>query len=34
MGHMFTQVGSKPLEPNLSQIAQEVVSYFNRQQNV
>ena len=31
MGHMFMQVGSKPIDPSLSQIAQEVVSFFNRE---
>jgi len=34
MGHMFMQVGSKPIDPNLSQIAQEVVSFFNRERNM
>jgi acetyl esterase/lipase len=33
MGHMFMQVGSKPIDPNLSQIAQEVVSFFNRERS-
>jgi acetyl esterase/lipase len=33
MGHMFVQVGSKPLRPSVRQIAQEVVSFFNRQRN-
>ena len=33
MGHMFMQVGSKPIDPSLSQIAQEVVSFFNRERN-
>jgi len=30
MGHMFKQVGPKPLDPSLRQIAQEVVSFFSR----
>jgi acetyl esterase/lipase len=30
MGHMFKQVGPGPLEPSLRQIAQELVSFFNR----
>ena len=34
MGHMFMQVGSKPIDPNLSQIAQEVVSFFNRERSM
>jgi len=28
MGHMFAQVGSKPLDPSLAQIAQDMVSFF------
>jgi len=28
MGHMFAQVGSKPLVPSLGQIAQDMVSFF------
>lgn len=34
MGHMFMQVGPKPLDPSLSQIAQEVASFFNRQRRM
>jgi acetyl esterase/lipase len=30
MGHMFVQVGPKPLDPSLRQIAREVVSFFSR----
>jgi len=30
MGHMFVQVGAKPLDPSLRQIAQDVVSFFSR----
>jgi len=30
MGHMFKQVGPKPLDPSLRQIAQDVVSFFSR----
>ena len=33
MGHMFTEAGSKPIDPSLSQIAQAVVSFFNRERN-
>jgi acetyl esterase/lipase len=29
MGHMFTQVGSRPLDPTLQQMAQDMVSFFN-----
>jgi acetyl esterase/lipase len=28
MGHMFAQVGSKPIRPSLGQIAQDMVSFF------
>jgi dipeptidyl aminopeptidase/acylaminoacyl peptidase len=28
MGHMFVQVGSKPIQPSLGQIAQDVASFF------
>ena len=34
MGHMFMQVGSKPIDPSLWQIAREVVSFFNRERNM
>lgn len=34
MGHMFMQVGSKPLDPSLSQIAQQVVNFFNSQRRM
>jgi len=30
MGHMFVQAGSKPIDPSLRQIAQDVVSYFDK----
>jgi len=30
MGHMFVQVGPKPLDPSLRQIAQDVVRFFGR----
>jgi acetyl esterase/lipase len=30
MGHMFMQVGSEPITPSLAQIAQDMVSYFDR----
>ena len=30
MGHMFVQVGSNPIEPSLAQIAQDMVSFFDR----
>jgi acetyl esterase/lipase len=30
MGHMFLQVGPKPIDPSLRQIAQDVVSFFDR----
>jgi len=30
MGHMFAQVGPKPFDPSLRQIAQKVVSFFSR----
>lgn len=30
MGHMFVQVGSKPLDPSVEQIGQEIVDFFNR----
>ena len=30
MGHMFVQVGSKPIEPSLEAIAQDMVSFFGR----
>jgi len=28
MGHMFVQAGSQPIEPSLSQVAQDMVSFF------
>jgi len=34
MGHMFTQVGPKPLDPNLRQIAKDIVSFFNNERRV
>jgi acetyl esterase/lipase len=30
MGHMFMQVGSEPISPSLAQIAQDMVSFFDR----
>jgi acetyl esterase/lipase len=30
MGHMFVQVGAKPIDPSLGQIAQDMVDFFNR----
>ena len=30
MGHMFEQVGSKPIDPSLRQIAQDMVSFFGK----
>ena len=30
MGHMFVQVGSKPIDPGLRQITQDVVSFFDK----
>ncbi len=30
MGHMFMQVGSKPLDPSLEQIGKDMVEFFNR----
>jgi acetyl esterase/lipase len=31
MGHMFVQVGPKPIEPNVQEIVQDVVSFFDSQ---
>jgi acetyl esterase/lipase len=30
MGHMFAQAGSKPIDPSLRQIAQDVVRFFDK----
>ena len=30
MGHMFVQVGSKPINPSLAQIAQDMVGFFGK----
>jgi acetyl esterase/lipase len=30
MGHMFAQAGSKPIDPNLRQIAQDMVRFFDK----
>lgn len=30
MGHMFTQAGSKPIDPSLRQIAQDLVRFFGK----
>jgi len=30
MGHMFVQVGSQPIDPSIEQIAQDMVSFFER----
>ena len=32
MGHMFVQVGPEPISPSLAQIAQDMVSFFGRNQ--
>lgn len=29
MGHTFVQVGSKPIDPSLGQIAQDMVNFFD-----
>jgi len=34
MGHMFTQVGSQPLNPSLQQIANDVTSFFDNERTV
>jgi acetyl esterase/lipase len=34
MGHMFMQVGPKPLDPSLRQIAKEIVSFFGNERKV
>jgi acetyl esterase/lipase len=31
MGHMFVQVGPKPLDPSLRQIANDIVTFFNNE---
>jgi len=31
MGHMFMQIGSKPLDPNMNQIANDLVRFFDNQ---
>jgi len=33
MGHMFTQVGTKPIDPTLRQIANDIVRFFDSVQN-
>jgi len=30
MGHMFAQVGPKPIDPSLGQVAQDLVTFFDR----
>jgi hypothetical protein len=30
MGHMFVQVGSKPIDPSRRQIANDVVRFFDK----
>ncbi|HWT77692.1 MAG TPA: prolyl oligopeptidase family serine peptidase, partial [Candidatus Methylomirabilis sp.] len=30
MGHMFAQVGSQPIDPDVTQIAADMVSWFER----
>ena len=30
MGHMFAQVGSQPIDPSLTQIAADMVNWFER----
>jgi len=34
MGHMFMQVGPKPLDPSLRQIAKDLVSFFDKERKV
>jgi acetyl esterase/lipase len=34
MGHMFVQVGPKPLDPSLRQIAKDIVSFFDNERKV
>jgi acetyl esterase/lipase len=34
MGHMFMQVGPKPIDPSLPQIGKDIVSFFNSQQKI
>ena len=34
MGHMFMQVGPKPLDPSLRQIAKDLVSFFDNERKV
>ena len=34
MGHMFMQVGPKPLDPSLRQIAKDIVSFFDKERKV
>jgi acetyl esterase/lipase len=34
MGHMFTQVGSKPLNPSLQQIAKDITSFFDKERKM
>jgi len=34
MGHMFMQVGPKPLDPSLRQIGKDIVSFFESQQRM
>jgi acetyl esterase/lipase len=34
MGHMFVQVGPKPLTPSLQQIAKDIVSFFDNERKV
>ena len=30
MGHMFVQVGSEPINPSITQISQDIVSFFGK----
>jgi acetyl esterase/lipase len=34
MGHMFMQVGGKPLDPSLRQIAKDIVSFFDNERKM
>jgi acetyl esterase/lipase len=34
MGHMFAQAGPKPLDPSLRQIANDIVSFFDKERKV
>ena len=34
MGHMFMQVGPKPIDPSLPQIGKDIVNFFNSQEKI